>query len=86
VYQATVQLLSGLGHDVATVASIGMAKAPDVDLLAMAQRLDRIFVTRDRDFGGLAFVRQLGAGVIYLRMLPSTINVVHQELERVLNH
>lgn len=29
-------------------------------------------------------MQDLGAGVIYLRMLPSTQNLVHQELERVL--
>jgi predicted nuclease of predicted toxin-antitoxin system len=65
-----------------TAHSLGMARASDVDLLKTAQRLNRIFVTRDRDFGGLAFVQQLGAGVIYLRMLPSRINAVHQELQR----
>jgi hypothetical protein len=41
-------------------------------------------VTRDRDFGGLVFVNALGAGVLYLRILPSTQNAVHQELVRVL--
>jgi predicted nuclease of predicted toxin-antitoxin system len=43
-----------------------------------------LFVTRDRDFGSLVFVQGGGAGVIYLRMLPSTQNAVHTELERVL--
>lgn len=42
-------------------------------------------MTRDRDFGGLVFVQDLGAGVIYLRLLPSNQNMVHQELARVLN-
>jgi predicted nuclease of predicted toxin-antitoxin system len=41
-------------------------------------------VTRDRDFGGLVFVQGGGAGVIYLRMAPSTQASVHKELERVL--
>lgn len=45
----------------------------------------RIFVTRDRDFGGLVFVRQLPIGVVYLRMLPTTQIAVHAELERVLS-
>jgi hypothetical protein len=42
-------------------------------------------VTRDRDFGHLVFVRELGAGVIYLRILPATLEVVHAELGRVLH-
>jgi hypothetical protein len=43
-----------------------------------------IFVTRDRDFGGLVFVQNLGAGVIYLRILPWTQDSVHLELARIL--
>jgi hypothetical protein len=30
-------------------------------------------------------VSGIGRGVIYLRMLPSTQNAVHMELERILN-
>ncbi|MBI4787605.1 MAG: DUF5615 family PIN-like protein [Chloroflexi bacterium] len=84
VYAATARFLSALGHDVVPVAKIGLSRAEDTDLLKVAREQDRIFVSRDRDFGGLVFVQDLGAGVIYLRMLPSTQNVVHQELERVL--
>ena len=43
-----------------------------------------VFLTRDRDFGNLTFVQALGAGVIFLRILPSTQISVHQELERAL--
>jgi predicted nuclease of predicted toxin-antitoxin system len=53
-------------------------------LLRVAHERGRIFVTRDRDFGALVFVQGSGPGVIYLRMLPSTQNAVHVELERVL--
>jgi predicted nuclease of predicted toxin-antitoxin system len=84
VYAATVRFLSGLGHDVATAAQLGMAQADAAALLQVAQEQNRIFVTRDRDFGTLVFVRGGGAGVVYLRMLPSTQNAVHTELERVL--
>jgi predicted nuclease of predicted toxin-antitoxin system len=73
-----------LGHDVVPVAQIGLAQASDSNLLREAQKQNRIFVTRDRDFGGLVFIEGLGAGVIYLRLLPSNQNAVHQELERVL--
>jgi predicted nuclease of predicted toxin-antitoxin system len=85
VYAITVRFLSGLGHDVITAAQLGLAQAEDAELLRVAQQQGRIFVTRDRDFGGLVFVHGGGAGVIYLRMLPSTQNSVHAELERVLS-
>src|SRR5213078_4481538 len=41
-------------------------------------------INRDYYFGALVFVNVLGAGVIYLRILPSTQQAVHDELERVL--
>lgn len=84
VYANTGRFLKSLGHDVISAAEIGCSKASDLELLSIAQKQKRIFVTRDRDFGGLVFVRELGAGVIYLRILPSTLNVEHKELERVL--
>jgi len=84
VYASTARLLNDLGHDVVPVAQIGLSQADDSELLGIAQEQSRIFVTRDRDFGGLVFVENLGAGVIYLRILPSTQNAVHNELERVL--
>lgn len=84
VYAATLRFLQKLGHDALPVAQIGLAQAADSDLLQKARELNRIFITRDRDFGGLVFVGRLGAGVIYLRMLPSTQQAVHQELEQVL--
>jgi predicted nuclease of predicted toxin-antitoxin system len=84
IYAATARFLNGIGHDVVTAAQLGLAQAGDAELLRVAQEQGRIFVTRDRDFGGLVFVQGGGAGVIYLRLLPSTQNVVHAELERVL--
>lgn len=84
VYAATVRFLRGLGHDVVTAAERGMHDAADDELLRAATGEGRVFVSRDRDFGGLVFVKALGAGVIYLRVLPSTVDAVHAELARVL--
>lgn len=53
-------------------------------LLERAQQQNRILVTRDRDYGTLVFVKSLGAGVIYLRVLPSTQEAVHGQLAAVL--
>lgn len=84
VYATTIGFLSDLGHEVVPVAQLGLAQAADAELLRIAHEHGRIFVTRDRDFGGLVFVQGRGPGAIYLRILPSTQNVVHTELERVL--
>lgn len=84
VYAATVRFLRDLGHDVATAAERGRFDAADHDLLRVASAEGRVLVTRDRDYGGLVFVRALGAGVVYLRVLPTTLDAVHAELGRVL--
>jgi predicted nuclease of predicted toxin-antitoxin system len=84
VYVITARFLRGLDHDLITAADLGVSRAADEELLAIAQEHKRLFMTRDRDFGGLVFVRALGAGIVYLRILPSTVNAVHAELERVL--
>ena len=84
VYASTVGFLVRLGHDVVPVATIGLAQAEDAELLRVARDLRRIFVTRDRHFGGIVFIQGGGPGVIYLRILPSSVNAVHAELERVL--
>jgi predicted nuclease of predicted toxin-antitoxin system len=85
VYAATARFLLDLGHDVVLVARIGLSRAQDQEILRIAQEQTRILVTRDRDFGNLVFVKELGAGVIYLRIVPSTQNVVHEELARLLD-
>lgn len=85
VFALTKRYLESLGHDVVTAARLGLSRAKDSDLLIEAETQDRIFITRDRDFGALVFINRLGAGVIYLRLLPTTINAVHEELGRVLN-
>lgn len=85
VYERTARFLIGLEHDVMRVAELGMARASDEENLLKAIEVNRIFVTRDRDYGNLVFVKEIRSGVLYLRMLPSNIDSVHAELEGVLN-
>lgn len=84
VYAITRNFVSDLGHDVVSVSQLGLAQTEDAALLRVAQNQQRIFITRDRDFGALVFVQGKGPGVVYLRILPSTLNAVHLELARVL--
>lgn len=83
VFATTVRFIKGLGHDVINVAELGLAQEDDTILLQKAQETNRIFITRDRDFGGLIFLQGSGAGVIYLRILPSNKSSIHNELERI---
>ena len=85
VYETTARFLIGLGHDIGRVAELGMAQASDEENLKKALELNRIFITRDRDYGNLVFVKGIRSGVLYLRILPSDVHLVHAELERVLS-
>ena len=84
VYALTEGFLREPGYDVVTAAELGLSRSTDSDLLKTAGEQKRIFVTRDRDYGNLVFVHSEGSGVIYLRILPSTIEDVHAELKMVL--
>lgn len=84
VYAATTRFLKSLGHDAITASELGLAEASDETLLKLAGEQQRILVTRDRDYGALVFLKSIGAGVLYLRVLPSTQDAVHAELAKVL--
>jgi predicted nuclease of predicted toxin-antitoxin system len=84
VYALTVRLLRDRSHDVMTAEDLHLSQASDTDILYAAMNDRRILLTRDRDFGSLVFVNLMRTGVIYLRMLPMTMRVVHDELLRVL--
>jgi predicted nuclease of predicted toxin-antitoxin system len=84
VYAVTARFLRALTHDMITAAEIGGSQATEAVLLHRAHEQGRLLVTRDRDFGALVFVEDTGKGVIYLRMLPTTVDVCHRELEAVL--
>lgn len=84
VYAVTAKFLIDAGHDVVLVGMIGLEQASDEEILRLAQEENRVLITRDRDYGNLVFVKAIGTGVIYLRVLPKTVKTVHNELARVL--
>jgi predicted nuclease of predicted toxin-antitoxin system len=81
VYQVTVDQLKEWGHDVTTVRELEMQQAADESLLVRAREANRIFITRDKDFGALTFLKEsLSTGVILLRLTLITVEMVHREL------
>jgi len=84
IYAVTARFLKAQGYDVITAAEVNLSRSADTELLDFAREHKRILITRDRDFGGFIFVHSFGSGVIYLRMMPSTLDAVHRELGRVL--
>ena len=68
-----IERLREAGHDVLSVLE-SMRAAPDVEVLRVAQRDQRLVVTFDKDFGELAFRSRLPAtcGVVLLRLSGSS--------------
>jgi len=73
VYAATVKFLRDSGHDVITASDIGRSRASDSELLSLAHQWERV-----------VFLGTFDAGVLYLRISPSTLRAGHDEIERVL--
>ena len=85
VWKLTVDLLRIWGHDVITASEIGLARASDREILNKAGSQNRIFITRDSDYGSLVFLSGIPTkGVIFLRIEPQTQGEVHAELKRLL--
>ncbi len=84
VYAVTARFLEKLQHEVMSAAEAGCAQVTDLELLNTAHAQNRLLITRDRDFGRLVFMEETGSGIIYLRVLPSTLQKVHKQLETVL--
>ena len=64
---AIVHWLASLGHEVLWAAVLP-PRTPDSELLAQANREQRLLITCDRDFGDLVFHRGLiSAGIVLMR-------------------
>jgi predicted nuclease of predicted toxin-antitoxin system len=84
VYRITVEQLKKWGHNVVTAKELGMQRASDKNMLRRAIETNRLFVTRDKDFGALVFLeKSLSTGIILLRVTPTTVEDVHRELYRL---
>lgn len=81
----SVRLLRTSGHDVAAIAEDSPG-AKDSEVLARANREQRIVLTFDRDYGELIY--RLGlpspAGIVYFRFDPSTPDEPAEHLLRML--
>ena len=81
----TIKKLREWGHEVTTARDLGMQRASDEDLLDKARALSQIFLTRDKDFVALTFLKEkISTGIIFLRCSPTNLDAVHQEFKRLL--
>lgn len=77
--------LASLGHDVTTIVDDYTRSTEDPDVLAIANKENRIVITNDKDFGELVFRRRLShKGIILFRLGNEALNMKKQWLQRVL--
>jgi predicted nuclease of predicted toxin-antitoxin system len=77
--------LKAEGHDVTAIAHEYPQALEDREVLAIAQREERILITNDRDFGDLIVREGLPhRGVIYFRLPVATLQLKVERLEYLL--
>jgi len=77
--------LRELGHDVSAISQDHPHSLADEEVLAIAQREQRILVVADRDFGELIFHRGLAhAGIIFFRLPGAPLQTKIDQLNAVL--
>jgi predicted nuclease of predicted toxin-antitoxin system len=78
--------LRGAGHDITTISDDYAAQLPDTEVLAIAQREQRVLITRDRDFERLIFDGgQTHTGVIYLRLHNPSLATIIARVDAVVS-
>lgn len=78
--------LKSLGHYATTIARDYAPSLEDSEVLAIAQREQRILITNDRDFGELVFrFGHTHAGVIFFRLSTTSLEVKIKRLNYVLD-
>lgn len=81
----TVVFLQGLGHEVVHAIDLGMARAPDEEIVNYAKVAGLSILTEDLDYGAiLAVTGEMNPGVIILRVGNWTREQVESRLRRVL--
>jgi|DewCreStandDraft_4_1066084.scaffolds.fasta_scaffold459306_2 predicted nuclease of predicted toxin-antitoxin system len=85
VYAKTVRLLRDRLHDVLSVYDEALQQVDDEILLQRAQQLERVFLTRDKEFSNiLLYPPSVYRGIIVLRMKVHDESAVHSLLLKFL--
>ena len=76
--------LRSLGYDAIAVRDVGLRSHPDSTILAWAKRHHRVIITRDVEFGEMAFWQAKGeVGIVVLRTISQQMRAHRAVLERL---
>jgi len=77
--------LQSSGHNVQFIAGTSLHNLADADILNIAQQQSRIVLTNDKDFGHLAYYRNLPhTGIILFRLNNESRSNYEQRLKTIL--
>jgi predicted nuclease of predicted toxin-antitoxin system len=86
------ELLTKAGHDAVHVRDLGAVGVPDVDVMTLATRDERVIISADTDFGALlAQSRAVRPSVILVRALvgrrpPELAGIIEANLDTIREH
>ena len=81
---ALAGFIAALGHDVTSVTDDYTRSSADPDVLAIANRENRVVINNDKDFGELVFRQRLPhKGIILFRLGNEAIDLKKQWLQRI---
>ena len=83
VHPEVISFLRGLELDIESIAERGKFGLSDDEVLKRATDSDRVVLTHDSDFGGLALMGAKFIGVIYLRPGHIRANFTIETLEAI---
>lgn len=82
----TVEFLRQLGHEATHVRTLGMQRAPDAQVIALARTDGSVVLSFDLDFGDLLALRVMDKpSVILFRLADERAESVNRGLSTVLN-
>lgn len=67
IHPAVIEFLREAGLDVTSISEQGQFGLPDSQVLEQANVSNRVVLTHDSDFGGMAVIGAAFKGIIYLR-------------------
>lgn len=81
----TVKMVRKEGYDIKRGSEIGLKGSNDEEIVAYAQKGERIILTFDLDFGEIYyFASKINIGILILRIKPQTVEHANEVLQQFL--
>jgi len=86
IHPDVIEFLRKRGSDIESVSEQGKFGLPDTKVLQQATESDRVVLTHDSDFGGMALLGAEFVGIIYIRPGHIRAEFTMKTLEAIRDH